>query len=290
VRRQRLVGFLRGCTIDIVAGLDLGQQQDFTACSVLRRSLAIGANGLPTLDSRGDRAYRFDAFACKRFDLGTSYTAIAAYLAERFARPEFKPSCLLAVDQSGVGRGILEMIRAAMSGPEYSHVRIWGITATGGFQDPDRPSAMFEYNVPKVVLVSRLREAINTERLTIPPGLPLASLILAEMRNYQVQVSKAAHETYSAREGANDDVVASLALPIWLSTRRHLAMEEPTKPDEDQSLSALPREVESVAKEAELVKAAEWEAVQRSRGIITPKMIELSRLDPFDPSFGWRKA
>lgn len=212
---------------DILVGLDLGQMTDPTAACVLRRSLAIDADGLPVRDHRGVRQYRFDALAMKRYELGTLYKYIVADMVDKLRSPMCRPKCTLICDATGVGRPVVEMFRSALKSEEFEHVRLWAITITGGHEEPRKLTGPNEINVPKVLIVSALKAAVGHGRITVPPSLPFADVLRHEMAAFQVKVTKSANEVYAAREGDHDDLVLSLSLPIYLSTKAFFEMEVP---------------------------------------------------------------
>ena len=54
----------------------------------------------------------------------------------------------------------------------------------------------------------------------VAPALPAAATLAAELRNFEVRVTDAAHLQFSHREGAHDDLVLAVALALWGHTRR----------------------------------------------------------------------
>src|SRR5262249_10354645 len=99
--------------MDTFIGIDLGQLTDFTAATVVCRSLAIDGAGSPERTARADFCYKFDVVGIRRYQLGTSYAAIVAHVVQRLERPELQRA-RLAVDATGVGVGVLEMFRGAL--------------------------------------------------------------------------------------------------------------------------------------------------------------------------------
>src|SRR5262250_779870 len=86
-------------------GLDLGQAQDPTALCVLERQPRTSAAQKPT-----ETAYHI--VGLKRYQLGTPYTEIVADMTALFERPALQHSTLV-VDGTGVGRAVVDMLRAA---------------------------------------------------------------------------------------------------------------------------------------------------------------------------------
>src|SRR6266849_662721 len=89
---------------DYITGLDLGQAQDFTALAVLKRKILL--DPVNPVQEISDYAVGH----LERFPLGTSYTAICSRLEQLFARQPLTDS-VLAVDQTGVGRPVIDMLK-----------------------------------------------------------------------------------------------------------------------------------------------------------------------------------
>jgi hypothetical protein len=258
--------------MDTFIGVDLGQLCDPTAAALIRRSMAIGPDGACVKDSRGRRLYRFDVGAIRRYPLGTPYTAIVAHVVGQLNRPEVGPRPRLVIDATGVGAAVVEMFRSALK--PHPHVECYAITITAG--RAATPVTRYDWHVAKVQLVGAIRSALESERLKMPPRLEHAATLRRELQDFKVKVTDAANETFSAREGAHDDLVLAVALPIWLAGLPHLEMDS----------DAVMLTVESAALEGEAreVAEAEAEALAMERGEWTPRwQVERDRLlrDPF---------
>ena len=113
--------------ITYIAGLDLGQASDFTALTVLERakpaqqedSVTYGVRQhwsgfdlvpIPTATLKKENTYAVRHL--ERFPLGTSYPAICDRIVELFAEPPLA-GATLAVDQTGVGRAVIDMLGRA---------------------------------------------------------------------------------------------------------------------------------------------------------------------------------
>src|SRR5262249_38820936 len=84
-------------------GLDLGQPHEFTALAVLERPLVSAEDVL---------ARRRPAYALRhlqRFPLGTPYPAVVRSVVALLRTPALS-GATLAVDQTGVGRAVVEML------------------------------------------------------------------------------------------------------------------------------------------------------------------------------------
>jgi hypothetical protein len=204
---------------DAFVGLDLGQLTDPTSLCVVARSLAIDdKTGLPLRNSRTFPLYRFDIMALRRFQLGIAYSSIVCHVVEVLLRPELGMHPRLVLDASGVGNPIVEQFRTALV--KHPRIECHAITITGGrsYSVVGRHT----YNVAKIELVAAVREALEMQRLKLarrPDGSPIdfADILKRELLNFRVKITASANETFTAREGTHDDLVLSVALPLWLA-------------------------------------------------------------------------
>jgi hypothetical protein len=185
-------------------GLDLGQAQDYSAVCVLESA-----------DDQPPRTYA--GRHLQRWALGTAYPDIAAdvaRLAERIAQQAQVRDVSLAVDATGVGRAVVDLLRRA----RMPHVRLIPILITGG--DAVTKAAGF-WHVPKRDLIGCVQVLLQTGRLKIAAALPEAATLTQELMNFQMKITTAGHETYGAwREGTHDDLVLGLACAVWAGERR----------------------------------------------------------------------
>lgn len=208
---------------DYLLGLDLGQSSDPTALSVLKRSLLIDANGLPQRDHRGERLYQYVCSHLEQFRLGTSYTEIVAQVSALVHDPKVQPKPWLAIDATGVGRAVVDLFLN-----EPMPARVVPITITAG--DTLRRSRWNRsmatgHWVPKSDLVSAVQAALQSQRFKVVSNLKFADTLRKELIDFRIKVTKSAKETFSARQGAHDDLVLSIAMPLWLGTRREFELD-----------------------------------------------------------------
>jgi len=93
------------------------------------------------------------------------------------------------------------------------------LTITGGEgwrRDRWGKTRVMGYWVSKRELCSLLVARLQGERLRFRPGDTLAGVLEGELRDFRVKVTKAANETFEAREGKNDDLVLSVAMGLWV--------------------------------------------------------------------------
>jgi hypothetical protein len=117
----------------------------------------------------------------------------------------------LVVDQTGVGRAVVDMLRQAVGW-------VVPVTITGGHavtQAEDR-----SWHVPKKELVTCLQVVMQSRRLQIARSLPDAATLVRELQNFQIKITAAANETFGVwRDGQHDDLVLAVALACWWAER-----------------------------------------------------------------------
>jgi hypothetical protein len=174
-------------------GLDLGQTSDPSASTILE---AYGEGNERTYDCRHTEQYK----------LGTSYPKIVESVGTLMDRQPLSGDCTLIIDHTGVGRPIFDMFLDERRHPI-------GITITGGVSW-HRETAR-QWHVAKILLVGQVQRLLQSGRLRIGAKLPYAGMLQKELRDFRVKISKAANETYDAREGTHDDLVLSLAIALF---------------------------------------------------------------------------
>jgi hypothetical protein len=200
-----------------VAGLDLGQTQDYTGLVIIEakgtdlRVPYEGVHpelGLPTtewLHVETPPIVSLDVRHIERFALNTKYSQIALEMAQRLRgmpQPRY-----FALDQTGVGMGVFEMM---------ANLRPIGITITGG-NDTQMLSPQ-QFRVPKRDLMASLQVPFQNGIIRIAKGLPHAALLMRELQNFRVKISSNGRDTYEAwREADHDDLVLAAGIAAWLS-------------------------------------------------------------------------
>ena len=106
-------------------GLDLGQRHDPTAIAVVEK---IG---------RALAAVQLRVRHLERVPLGTPYPGVVERVREITRHGELAGRCALAVDGTGVGAPVVDMLRAARLGCEIS-----AVTITGGERQHQNGSAV----------------------------------------------------------------------------------------------------------------------------------------------------
>ncbi len=184
--------------LQFILGVDLGQTNDPTAI------VAVEVSG------KGSES-RFDVRHLERH-LGKPYTFIVERVKALTERLEKQGDVTIGFDQTGVGRAVADMLRAAgISAPLY------GVSITSGEAVTSEGN---DSRVPKKDLVSVLQVAFQNGRIRIAKALALAEAMTRELLNFKVKVTAAANETFEAwRAGDHDDFVIALAIAVWLHGR-----------------------------------------------------------------------
>jgi hypothetical protein len=143
-------------------GLDLGQTRDFTALAVLERHSPTQAGAKPGYALRHLR----------RFPLGTAYTKIVPAVAF-LRRNEPLRQAPLVVDQTGVGRAVVDMLRQTANG-------VIAVAITGGHAVTRAEDG--SYHVPKKELITALQVVMQGRRLQIARSLPDAAALVRELQ------------------------------------------------------------------------------------------------------------
>ena len=209
---------------EIIIGVDLGQAHDFTAIAVIERGQrptgrhkkVTNADGSVRYPQEYESTYRVRHL--ERLPRGTPYpqqVERVTRLVEQTRRTTgLEPR--LVVDQTGVGRPVVDMLRAA------GHKWLAAVSIHGG-DEATRDG--HDHKVPKRELVSVMQVLLQTRRLQVVRTLPDADVLTSELLAFRVTISKAGHDSYGNdwRENPHDDIVLAVALAVWLGESRRQA-------------------------------------------------------------------
>ena len=181
-----------------VVGVDLGQTHDYTALVVLER---VGEE--------------LHVRHIERLPLGMSYPDQVQRIAAIVSSPELARDALVAVDGTGVGRAVTDLLQDALRPPRAPLV---AITITGGVTASHKKS---RWSVPKRDLIGGAQVALQSKRLKIASALENAQLLVDELTAYRVTLSEDGRENFgNGREAPNDDLVLALSIGVYASGRR----------------------------------------------------------------------
>ncbi len=187
-------------------GADFGKSRDYTAIAVLERAELKGGFDYAVLAHRKEIALRLRYL--ERIPLGTSYPEVVERVAEVTRNKQLAGRCHLAVDGTGVGRPVVDLLRRAR--PDAI---LMPVTITGG--QVETMDQGF-YRVPKRDLIVGLQVLLQRGGLQIAAGLKFGQKLVEELMAVEVRVSPAGNEQYAAwREGTHDDLVFAVALAYW---------------------------------------------------------------------------
>ena len=173
-------------------GADLGQRADFTAFAIVEREQAPRPWMVPQYQGLNVRWL-------ERMPLGTPYTLVARR-AEEIAGKLY-PRCEMAIDATGLGAPVVDLLRTGTMRCELAPVVI-----TGGGKSH---SSGGRFYVPKKDLVAGLQLLLEKEELRIASRLREARALVRELIDVRMNGSQETH----------DDLVLALALACWLAAR-----------------------------------------------------------------------
>jgi hypothetical protein len=151
----------------------------------------------------------FDIRHLQRFPLGLRYADIVAIVRDLLQQPALH-GAHVAVDQTGVGRAVVDMLREGLVGVNCT---LLPITITSGRSAKVVPGDGI--HLPKKVLVGALLKLFQSKRLRIANSLPDAPLLIKELASFQVKITAARNEAFEAARGSKDDIVCATALSAW---------------------------------------------------------------------------
>jgi hypothetical protein len=176
----------------MLVGLDLGQVNDPTA--------------LAAVEVTGERPERQYAVRHLERWRGLPYPEQVAHVRTLQATPTLRGAPLV-VDQTGVGRAVVDQLRAVQ-------LRPIGVSIHGGDAVSHEGP---EWRVPKRDLVAVVAVLLQAGRLKIAEALPDAPTLVQELSTFRVTIDpRTAHDSYAAwREADHDDLVLAVALACW---------------------------------------------------------------------------
>lgn len=213
-----------------IAGLDIGQAQDYTAlviarCTGTQRILQYEAphHILPQYKAPYQEPVemrpiaKIEVIHIERFPLQTPYLQIAIDVEQRLHK--IPTDCVLAVDRTGVGAGPLEMM---------ARMNPIGIAITSGGTAQRVAERLF--NVPKIDLVTATQVVFQQRILKVASQLPMADVLAKELGNFRYKITGAGNISAAAwRESIHDDLVLATAMLVWTANlvfeaNEHVAM------------------------------------------------------------------
>jgi hypothetical protein len=191
-------------------GLDLGQSRDHSAIAVVERKEPV----------RAFQVQRSEALLVRhveRVPLGTPYPRVVSRVRGIVRDGELRGQCSLAVDGTGVGAPVVEMLRAARIGCEISAVTITGGERAHSYQGAGGAG----WNVPKQDLIAGVQVLMERGELRIAKKVRDVGPLVRELLDMRVSQGRTGHIRLGADgSGEHDDLVIALALACWRAKRR----------------------------------------------------------------------
>jgi hypothetical protein len=212
-----------------IVSVDLGQQRDPTAITIVERGYVCAGElynaeywykDREIYGAREPVRLEYHVRHLERPALGTSYVAVVARILE-LLRSLGDEDLVLAVDMTGVGRPVADMLKAAINNApdDLPGITAAWITITGG--DSVTKAEGGGLRVPKRDLASAPLVLMQNKQLKIAEGLWLKDTLQRELLNFKVKINIATgHDSYEAwREGDHDDLVLAVAMACWCGER-----------------------------------------------------------------------
>ncbi|MGZ4846414.1 MAG: phage terminase large subunit family protein [Halobacteriota archaeon] len=187
-------------------GVDLGLKRDPSAVAIVQRLYAPS------------RSAHYFVQWLHRFPLRTPYTDIAAEVAHIDDQLKVKArikgkQCEItyALDATGVGQGVTELVAQAM--PNATIMRCY---LTGGIT-PATDWDLREVRIPKGQMVSTLIALFDANRLHLSKRSKEIDAMVTELENFELHLTDEGKDTYGAKIGKHDDLVCALGLACFVS-------------------------------------------------------------------------
>ena len=179
-------------------GLDLGQKRDHAAIAVVEKE-------------PGEELVRVRHL--ERMALGTSYPQVVARVQALVMDEKIAGQCALAVDGTGVGAPVVDLLKQARLGCE-----LVAVTISAG----ERESFIGGmWSVPKRDLIAGVQVLLEQGEMKIARDLRDSGALVRELMDVKMTMSGAGHVRLGADgSGEHDDLVIALALACWMANRK----------------------------------------------------------------------
>jgi hypothetical protein len=240
-------------------GLDLGQRADYSALIGLERVVRRErARNLVTYgwDIREERW--LGLVMAERIPLGTPYPVVVKRAAEAAKECAGMGKCSLAVNVTGVGAAVWDLLREQ----DVGKCRLLPVVMTSGLREHWSEG---RHCVPKADLVAGVVRVMEEGLLFVADGVELETLV-REMREFGVTISGRGREGF---EGKKDDLVMALSLAVWAAGKAGVGEPDLVIPG---TLRELPPPRSRASLQACLLLAVEPPHSQHSVSCACPKL------------------
>ena len=143
--------------------------------------------------------------------LGMSYPAQVDHIASLTRRDDLSGRCMVAVDATGGGAAVVDLLR-----PKVDPAPFYAVTITSGNTVTKESK---KWRVPKRDLIGAAQVALQQRRVRLPKASGEAEALVEELQAYRVTIAANGHDTYGNdwREAPHDDLVLALALGIYVA-------------------------------------------------------------------------
>ena len=180
-------------------GLDPGKARDPTALALIESDYDDDIDRLRELH---------------RFPLGTPLTELPALLTPRLTTPPLAGRVRIAIDATGIGGAIVELLRQRLPRIDVHAITITsGASVTGTRKDP---------RVPKQDLIATTSVILEQGFLRIAKDMRETETLRDELLSFQQNSTEHGHDTFGATSGQHDDLVIALSLALWLAEKQPL--------------------------------------------------------------------
>ena len=151
----------------------------------------------------------------ERIPLGTPYPDVAARVREVVQDEKLAGQCALAVDGTGVGAPVVDLLRAGRLGCDLS-----AVTITGGERESQSGGV---WSVPKRDLIAGVQVLLEQGELRIARDLREAGALVRELLDVRITMAGGGRIRLGADGfGEHDDLVIALALACWRAKRKQI--------------------------------------------------------------------
>jgi hypothetical protein len=192
--------------IDLHVGLDIGYKHDRSCACVIEVQL----------DSHSEQV--FIVRYLKRWRQGLLYPSLVKQVERLYnhlkATGKGVPvSTLFAVDSTGVGEGVSQLIDRILPREYVKHYYI-----TGGISENE--DNFGHIHIPKSQMISGIVGAMSSGSLRIPKDIKDGDDMIKELLSYEIHISEnTGRDSYNAPAGKFDDMVCSLGLSLACAVR-----------------------------------------------------------------------
>ena len=184
-------------------GVDLGQKHDYTAIAVVQKEDERSINRQRIYSALPPLAPSLLVRRLERIPLRTPYPRVVDRIRSITHEPAFAGRCSVAVDGTGVGAPVVDMLLESRLGCDLT-----AVTITGADHPSRRPWPYVA--VPRRDLITAVQVALEQGALRIARNISEAAALRRELLALRADRDSTDH----------DDLVLALALACWRSRRK----------------------------------------------------------------------